>query len=1055
MKFLIIQLSDIHFMEHDNSFLEKEDKLFQAVRNSSFEYEEIFILITGDSAYSGKKSEFEIAKEFLNELKRKLENYSRKKVTCLVIPGNHDVNFSKDTKARQNQVNVIQKLGDIAIDESVIKQCVEIQEEYFEYKEDIQKTISPFFQDNLISAFEFEVNGKKIIFYCYNTAYMSEIKEQPGKMFYPIAQLPEYIFNPKADLLISMFHHPYNWLSPTNRREFETHIHKTSDFYLTGHEHVFSKSKIDDLNENTVYHIEGSVLQNSENKFESEFNLIGFDLETESFKVERYSWNTDIYRLISGKEEWVNYKRGKIKLKAKYNITVDFLKKIEDIGGKFNHPNKSDLKLGDIYIFPTLRYFTPNENTENNISFIHENAESVINSLKVNSKVLFVGVENIGRTSLLRTIFKVLYQKGFVPIIVDGKDIKNSGIDEFKKLVEKSFVEEYGSESLEQFKQEDVDNVFILIDDIDKNPLRNQKAKGRFIKGVNQFYKNIVLVGNELFAVEEMIADEETKGDLFSSFQQYELLEFNHSMRVKLIQRWYKLGKEDFISDEEFYKKCDNAIRSISIAMGHRVVPSYPIFLLILLQAIETSNPHDLKISSYGNYYQLLILKALTDNIHDQSDLNTYQRYCGELAHFFFEKKTDVISRDEFLKFHKDISQFDRFDLPASMTQDVVINTLCKVGVLETFGDSIEFKYQYTYYYFEAQFLARHISKPEIKEIISKLCQRLYRTEFANILLFLIHFSSDEFIVQELIKNAKEVFKELSPCKLENDISHLHELVTDLPKLYLESKSIDEVRDREDKEKDIADAKSMEESEAKGSWDLDEDVSIIDVVSKLNLSFKLTEILGQVLKNNPTGEMSGPVKHEMLVETYLLGLRTLNVFFEVLNENTDFILNQLNGIVSKIEEKRNENRKDGEKKEVQKEKVEKIARHLLFTLCTQISYVFLKKISDSVGTIKLIEKYPKIQEELNFSSVKLINFLIKLDHSNGFPDRELQIIKESIERHPMSYFLLRQMVLNYLQRNPVDYKDRQRICTFLGISTETQLKLDAERKKQSDGQGAK
>ncbi|MEO8849868.1 MAG: hypothetical protein ABI440_14715 [Casimicrobiaceae bacterium] len=906
----------------------------------------------------------------------------------------------------------------------------------------------PAFDSPLISAYEFNLNGKKIVFYSYNTAYMSEIKEQPAKMFFSVNQLEEQIFKVKADLFISLFHHPFHWLNPINRREFATHIHNTSDFYLTGHEHEFSKSQIDDLDENTVYHIEGSVLQDSENNFESEFNLIYFNIDAETFKIERYFWNNDKYQIVKAKEDWTNYKRGKLKLKTKYNINIEFMRKLEDVGGKFRHPNKSDIKLDDLYIFPALRFFNTKESSEENISFLLENAESVIKNMKGNSKVLFFGAENIGKTSLMRIAFKIFYQRGFVPILIDGKNIKNSGLEEFERLVEKSFVEQYGIDSIQDFKQENINNIFILIDDLDKIPLKNQKAKGRFIKAINLHYRNIVLVGNELIAVEEIVADEETKGDLFSSFQQYEILEFNHSMRAKLIRRWYSLGREDFITDEEIYKKCDNAFRSISVAMGHKIVPNYPIFLLILLQALETSNPHDLKISSYGNYYQLLILKSLTDNIQDQSDLNIYQRYCGELAHFFFERKTTIISRNEFLDFHKDISQFSRFDLPVSMTPDKVLDTLCKVGVLENFGDTIEFKYQYTYYYFEAQFLARHIAKKEIKEVISKLCQRLYRTEFANILMFIIHFSSDDFIVKELIKNAKDIFHELNPCKLENDISHLHELVTELPKLYLESKSVDEVRERENQKQDAIEAKKLSENEeANKPWDLDEDVSVIDVVSKLNLSFKLTEILGQVLKNNPSGEMSGPLKHEMLLETYLMGLRTLNVFFSVLNENTDFVLNQLREIISKVERKKNENRAEEDKVEIENDRVEKIARHLLFSLCTQISFIFVKKISDSVGTNKLMEKYPKIQEELNFSSVKLINFLIKLDHASGFPDRELQTIKGEIEKHPMSYFLLRQMVLNHLQRHPVDYKDRQRICSFLGISMESQLKLEADRKK--------
>ncbi len=1033
MKFLIIQLSDIHFIESENAILKKEQKLFEAIRNSTLEFDEIFILITGDTAFSGKANEYKLATDFLTSLKSKLESYSNKKVNIISIPGNHDCNFDLDNKARQNQLNIIQKLGNSAIDNSVINQCIEVQKEYFSFRDSIHLGIKPVINQPLLFAYNFELKGKRIVFHCYNTSYISEIHEQPGRMFFPITLLPESVFNVKADLVISLFHHPFHWLNPTNRREFATHIHKTADFYLTGHEHESSKEKIDDLEDNTVYHIEGSVLQDSENIFESEFHLIGFDIETESFKIEKYGWKDDKYELANEKSDWINYKRGKSKLKSKYNLTPDFRDILNDAGGRFLHPYKSDIKLSDIYLYPTLRYFNIQGNSEMGSSSLVENAESVIRNIKPGSKYLLFGGENIGKTSLIRTTFNALYNRNLVPIIIDGKSIKNSGIDDFKKLVEKSFILQYGSDCLEELKQEDLSNIYILIDDIDKNPLKNQKAKGRFIKGICNYYKNLLLIGNELVAIEEILTDEETDGDLFSDFHQYEILEFNHSMRAKLIHRWYTLGREDFVTDEETYKKIDAAVLAINIAMGTRIVPNYPIFLLILLQALETSNPHDLQVSSYGNYYQLLILKSLTDRIREQSDLNTYQSYCGELAHFFFDKKTTIISLKEFHEFHSEISKYERMDLPVSMTPEKTIDILSQVGVLNSFDDVIEFKYQYTYFYFEAQYLARNISKPEIKEVVAKLCRRLYRIEFANILMFLIHFSNDEFIINELIRNSNEVFNELSPCKLEDDISNLHKLVTELPKLYLKSKTIDENRDEENKKLDDTSIKDQE-SEDKPTWDLDEDVSEIDIISKLNLSFKLIEILGQILKNNPSGSMSGPIKHQMLKETYLLGLRTLNVFFTVLNENSDFILNQLKDLLSKFQK-------------VEKDKVEKVARHLLFSLCTQVSYIFVKKISDSIGTNRLMDKYPKVQEELDFASVKLINFLIKLDHLSGFPDRDLQLIKVYVEKHPMSYYLLKRIVVNHLHRHPVNYKDKQRICEFLGIPLESQLRLEADRKK--------
>lgn len=1048
MKILIVQLSDIHFKISENSVIEKENKLFEAIRNSSLEYDKIFLVVTGDTAYSGKKDEFEIGAKFIKNLQKKLIDYSEKEVCIIVIAGNHDCDFALDNKARQNQLNMIQNLGDSAFDSSVIEQCTSVQEEYFNFMNNIQ-TSQPIYEDGLVSIYNFQLDDKKVIFHCYNTAYSSEIHEQGGKMFFPTSILPEELLNEKGDIIFSLLHHPFHWLNPVNRRELSTHIHKTSDFYLTGHEHETTREKIDNLDNNIVYHLEGSVLQESDNNFKSEFNLLGFDLEKESFKIETYFWNKEKYNLSENNVEWTKYKRNKNNFKTKYSLNDEFKESLNDVGGKFKHPNVSDINLSDIYVFPILRYFNTKDSTDNGISLLVENSESVIQSIKQNSKYVFFGGENIGKSSLLRMIFFELHKKGYVPLLLDGRLIKSANFNDFKDIVKSVFISQYGEDYLEDFYQEDISNIFILIDDFDKNPLKNQKAKGKFIKSLSNNYKNLIFVGNELYAIEEIFTDEANSADLFSEFIQYEILEFNHSLRYKLINKWYALGNEDYSTDEEICRKIDDAVRAINVAMGQRIVPNYPIFLLILLQALETTNPHDLQISSYGNYYQLLILKTLTENIKDQTELNIYKSYCGELANFFFNKKSTILSIAEFSSFHDDIKSYEKLDLPKSMTSIEVIDTLCKAGILNSYGDNIEFKYQYTYYFFEAQHLAKYINKDEVKILISKLCQRLYRTEFANILLFLIHFSSDEFIIDELLKNAKDVFDELNPCKLEDDISLINSLVTELPRLYLKSKSHEEIREEEN---NVQDSKSIGQRENKiavQEYDIDEDISEIDIVSKLNLSFKLIEILGQIIKNNPSGSMTGPVKHQVLKETYELGLRTLNVFFTSFIQNTDFIVNQLTEIISKIEEKNNESRTEDNKVDVHKDKISKVAKHLLFSLCTQISYTFIKKISDSVGNPKLMEKYGKVQEEMDFSSVKLVNLLIKLDHGSGFPDRDLQSIKVYVEKHPMAYFLLKRIIVNHLHRHPVNYKDKQRICEFLGISVESQIKLDLERNKKN------
>lgn len=1031
MRFLIIHLSDIHFKKEKNSILEKEEQLFNVIRNSTKEFSKIFLIVSGDSAFSGLDEEYNIAKLFLENLKRKIIEYSGKEVLIITIPGNHDCNFSIDSKARQNQINIVQRLGDSAIDESVVNQCAEIQNDYFEFASNFLDESTILYKSSLLNILNFQLEDKTVLFYCYNTAYISELKEQPGKLFFPTSLISPDVLSLKADLIISLFHHPFNWLSPINRRDFATLIHESSDFYLTGHEHEFSKSMIDDLDDNVVYHIEGAVLQDSEDVFNSGFNLIGFDLSKQTFKSKNLFWDEGIYKLSEGGAEWVDYKRGKNKIKSKYSISSNFRRFLDDIGGNFSHPAKSDIKLSDLYVFPKLRFFNSVETTTESVSFVYEDSESIFKNFESGNKILLFGEESIGKTSLLKTTFSILNQRSYVPIYIEGHTIKSSNIDDFKKNVRNAFINQYNSDFLDLFEQEDLKKVVILIDDFDKSSIKSQKAKGNLLKNLIAYYDNIILVGNELIAIEEILSDQLTSVDLYSTFKQYELLEFNATKRFALIYKWYSLGNNEESEDGEIWRKCDKATKAINIAMGNKLVPNYPLFLLILLQSIETTNTHDLKISSYGNYFQLLILKALTDKIKDQSELSMFQNYASEFAHYLFEKKVNSVNIETFISFHNEITDFDHLDLPL-LSYEKALKTLSEVNILESFEDVIEFKYKYTYYYFEAQFLSKNIRKEKVKEDIIEICNKLYRTEYANVLMFLIQFSNDEFILDQIISNAQKLFSKLEPCRLENDISHIHSLVTELPKLYLKNKPVKENREDENRKIDQVEENSSKKKD-EIVIEIEDDETEIEVVAKLNTSFKLIEIIGQILKNNH-GSINGKIKHALLKETYLLGLRTLNIFFSIINGNTDFVLNQLKSIVQSHD------------KELDETKIEKLTKGILFSICSQISLIFIKKIGDSIGSNKLIDKYPKIYSELPFTSVELTNFLIKLDYESSFPHSELSKLKSDAEKHTLSYYVLKRMVIAHLHRHEVGYKDRQRICSFLGIPIESQIAIEAKKK---------
>ena len=97
----------------------------------------------------------------------------------------------------------------------------------------------------------------------------------------------------------------------------------------------------------------------------------------------------------------------------------------------------------------------------------------------------------------------------------------------------------------------------------------------------------------------------------FDDYDQYKIIEFGHSLRNKLIERWNVLGQEEYIEETELIRRTDRAQQIVNIIIGKNYVPPFPIFLVTILQTIEANNPHNLRYSSYGYYYDVLITQAL------------------------------------------------------------------------------------------------------------------------------------------------------------------------------------------------------------------------------------------------------------------------------------------------------------------------------------------------------------------------------------------------------------------------------------------------------------
>ena len=95
MKLIILHLSDMHFSKKNSYQPVNIDAIVAALQQSVFEVQHIIILVSGDLAYSGKKSECFQVLHFFNSIKAAIKSrYGILDIKICIVPGNHDMNFA-------------------------------------------------------------------------------------------------------------------------------------------------------------------------------------------------------------------------------------------------------------------------------------------------------------------------------------------------------------------------------------------------------------------------------------------------------------------------------------------------------------------------------------------------------------------------------------------------------------------------------------------------------------------------------------------------------------------------------------------------------------------------------------------------------------------------------------------------------------------------------------------------------------------------------------------------------------------------------------------------
>jgi len=201
------------------------------------------------------------------------------------------------------------------------------------------------------------IRGDTLTFLCFNTAIMSTIREQPGQLLFPVSIIPTQRADDSA--VISVVHHPSNWLEPNCGRSFRAGIEAVSDIVLTGHEHVLDTRRVSS-NHGDASYVAGGALQESGDADVSEFNVLIIDTSSKKKRHIILRWDGENYLPVGMASPdqmyfWEDFSQNNFRIRKKYKLRPEFANWLDDPEVCLTHRAKGQLTLSNVYVYPSLK----------------------------------------------------------------------------------------------------------------------------------------------------------------------------------------------------------------------------------------------------------------------------------------------------------------------------------------------------------------------------------------------------------------------------------------------------------------------------------------------------------------------------------------------------------------------------------------------------------------------------------------------------------------------------------------------------------------------------
>ncbi|MGE0076691.1 MAG: metallophosphoesterase [Bacteroidales bacterium] len=994
MKIGILHISDLH-IENEN-YEDRIPALIRAIDYDINQLSNLYIVITGDISKYGRKSDFLKAKEFIDSLKDKLKPKGRiMSVDIVLVPGNHDCCFDEEKKTRKSILNDCRM--DIIEEDDYFDDAMAIQNNFWDFNEEItnnkiRNKVS--YKKEFIPHINFKVS-----FHCYNTSWITEIEEKQGNLVIPENK---FINNENGEYVISIFHHPLDWLSSStknnNKQRFEEHLINSSNLVIYGHEHDNGKAKNIIQQNNKVVFCGGKAFE-KEPITDTGFSYYEIDLADKSIETKTFIYDREKYTVDFNEKFDIVEKN-----KREFLIINEFEKKITQLNIPLKHSKKPNLLLADIFVYPDLEPLL-----DDNSSAQYPNSSELVDLVRNNEKanIFIEGADQSGKTSLLFTLYKRFYEMGFTPIYLRGKNCNETNI---KNLVKKSLKEQYNSEKIDLFFQQD--HKVILLDNFHKSEL-NSKFKKNLIENLAISFDYIFITSDNSYGTNN-VTEEATN---LKEYVKYKLLPLGHEKRGELIEQWLQIGENSMtIKEEILLSNVQSRFNEINSLIGNKLMPSYPIFILTLLQGLD-DNLQDYSQASYANIYLVLIKSGLIKNGIKDVLLTSFLNILKELAFYLFENKLtqfSVSDFDTFLQTYK-----TRFFKHQNLTIDKILETLASASILKFDDGYYSFSYKYIYFYLVAQKISTDINKYE--GLIYSLCDNIHVEENANILIFLSHHSKAQILIDNIVFTSEIPFDKANPITLDKDDEFV-KFISDFTQ-KLKDDIIEERNPKEEVKKELKKRDRIERQKKESDSDSDDSLLPSEAI-EMNQALRTVKIIGQIVKNQ-----SGDFEKEKLIKlveaAYNTIFRFLGFFSELLIKDKDQLIE---AVIEEIKEKESKNRN----RKIDVEFIEKTVRRILQFIAWRICVESITSLMFSVGTKGQNELFDIVDSNINTTASKIVSFAIKT-YYDKIDVRELEQLFVETKDNYLAQCILREYIKKHLYTNFVERTKRERIIQIAGF----------------------